>query len=208
MPKVMKALPVFFFLFLASAAFAEENEEKRALCSSARICLAVDIAGCTEEDKAPLSKVKYDEEFCGPFFELRNRGLNPHSAIAQEIFKKLGKRYRAVYVSSGIIPVSSDMMSYLFDHLPFTTKLVNAYQGTAYHINYTSPDKRTFSGTNGGSLHGDFYWVLQDSAGLYKGFRNVFYGNGRAKILGGNFMGWLWLLLICIPSIEITFNTN
>ena len=172
-----------FLLILTTSVFADENEDVRAMCSSAKHCLAVDLAECSEQDKMPLPKVEYDAEFCGPFYELKNRGLNPYSSIAQEIYKKLGKRYRAVYVNTGVLPVSGDMMSYLFDHFPFTTKLVNAYQGTAYHINYDSRDKRTFSGTNGGSLNGNFYWVLQDSAGMYKGYRNVFYGSGRAKIL-------------------------
>lgn len=174
---------VLLFFFAAASASVTPQDEKNAMCSSEKICLGVDIPECSEEEKKPLEDVTYDGDFCGPFYELRMRGLNPHTEIAKEMFKHLGQRYRVIYEQGGILPVNGDMMSYLFDHLPFTTKLVNAYQGTAYDIHYKSADHRSFAGTNGENLYGDFYWVLQDSAGMYKGFRNVFFGDGKCKIL-------------------------
>jgi hypothetical protein len=76
-----------------------------------------------------------------------------------------------------------DVISYLFDNMPFTAELINAYLGTNYKLEYTSKNRRFFTGTNGRSLSGEFYWALQDSAGQKLGMRNVFFGYGHAQVL-------------------------
>ena len=76
-----------------------------------------------------------------------------------------------------------NVISYLFDNMPFTAQLINAYLDSHYELNYTSSNRRFFSGSNGRSLSGDFYWALQDSAGHKLGMRNLFFGYGHAKIL-------------------------
>lgn len=180
-----------FLLCLLSLSFASQTREELVhnACAAANACLSTILPGCLEEDLAPISGIEYDAEFCAPFLDLRNRGLDLNSPVTAEMFGHLGERYRVNYTNEGYLPVTGDMMSYLFDHLPFTTVLVNAFQGTAYKIHYNSQNQRLFSGDNGGHLYGDFYWVLQDSAGMYKGFRDVFYGSGRCQILRWNLRG-------------------
>lgn len=167
------------FLFVSpSIAF-----DQKSMCSSAKQCLKLDIAGCSTEDKKPNPKIKYNKDFCAPFLELKKRGMPLETEISKEIYRRLGHQYRAIYVSEGVLSVSPGMISYLFDHMPFTAKLINAYQGGNYSIEYKAPNNRVFSGTNGRSLSGDFIWVTQDSAKQKLGFRNVFFGVGRVKIL-------------------------
>lgn len=184
-----------FFLFLLFAIFSlssagpTKDELRRNACAAAKACLGTTLPRCSEQELTPVEGVRFDPDFCGPFKDLRDRGIDLQSPVTFEIFGHLGSRYRVIYETSGKLPVSGDMISYLFDHFPFTTVLVNLFQGTEYTIHYNSVNQRLFSGNNGGHLFGDFYWVLQDSAGTGKGFHNVFYGSGRCKILKWNLHG-------------------
>lgn len=184
-----------FFLFLLFAIFSlssagpTKDELRRNACAAAKACLGTTLPRCSEQELTPVEGVRFDPDFCGPFKDLRDRGIDLQSPVTFEIFGHLGSRYRVIYETSGKLPVSGDMISYLFDHFPFTTVLVNLFQGTEYTIHYNSANQRLFSGNNGGHLFGDFYWVLQDSAGTGKGFYNVFYGSGRCKILKWNLHG-------------------
>jgi hypothetical protein len=127
--------------------------------------------------------LEYTPEVCSPFRELRGRGIDLNSAIAQTMLSSLGGEYRVLYEVSGTLPVNVQMMDYLMDHMPFTAELVNAYQETKYAIQYLDPNKKRFKGDNGRSLRGTFRWVLQDSAGAKSGQRHVFWGLGSAKVL-------------------------
>lgn len=174
-------IALLFFILLASAnAFAYD---KRTMCSGAKQCLDLDVRDCSAADKKKVSRVKYDQKFCAPFLEIKKRGVLLDTEISKEMFSLLGQKYRAVYVTEGVLSVSPGMVGYLFDNMPFTAKLINAYQESSYSIKYTTPNRRVFSGSNGRSLSGDFIWVAQDSAKAKVGFRNVFFGVGRAKIL-------------------------
>lgn len=168
------------FLFVGSALAAFD---KGAMCSGAKICLKQDLPTCSAKDQKPNPDITYNEEFCRPFLELHKRGLPPRSAKAMEAYNYLGREYRVVYQLKGQLPVNEDMMLYLFEHMPFTAHLVNAYRGTKYTIAYNSSDRRNFSGDNGANLSGKFNWILQDSLGHNKGLRNVFWGFGRTKIM-------------------------
>lgn len=171
-----------FILIAVWAAWAAPKD-KAAMCSSAKICLYMDIAGCTAAEKRPDPDIKYDSAFCSPYRELKNRGLPLRSTKAFEIYSYLGREYRIIYQAKGVLPVNEDMMVFLFDHMDFTAHLVNAYRNTKYTIQYDSPDRKRFHGDNGSNLSGRFTWVLQDSAGHHKGMRNVFWGSGRTKVL-------------------------
>ena len=46
--------------------------DQKSMCSSAKQCLKLDIAGCSAEDKKPNSKIKYNDDFCAPYIELKN----------------------------------------------------------------------------------------------------------------------------------------
>ncbi len=164
---------------------AGSNDEMRSLCSGLKKCLDMDYPGCFEEDKKPWPKVKYDDAFCGEYREVVKRGFAPDlkSPMALEIFARLGRQYRVVYAYEGTLPVEENVMSYLFDNMPFTAQLINAYLESEYVLEYASPDRRYFNGSNGRSLSGEFYWALQDSAGQRLGMRNLFFGYGHAKIL-------------------------
>lgn len=160
-------------------------DELRSLCSGVKKCLNIDYGSCTEEDQKPWPKVKYDEEFCAPYIEITKRGFpaDPKVTMATEVYTRLGRQYRAIYVNEGNLPLGANVISYLFDNMPFTAQLINAYLGTEYSLEYTHPSRRFFSGSNGRSLSGEFYWALQDSAGQKLGMRNLFFGYGHAKVL-------------------------
>lgn len=193
-------------VFFCSASFAKDLTDKNhQACAAVKICLGTVLPGCSEKDFEPVEKVEYTPEFCSVFVDLQSRGIDMKSPVSKEMFGHLGGRYRVTYENSGKLPVSGDMMSYLFDHFPFTTVLVNLFQKTEYSIHYNSRDHRLFSGTNGGHLYGDFFWVLQDSAQVGKGFHNVFYGSGRCKILRWNLHGIAIAILDMQPHGDHTF---
>lgn len=190
-------------LFAGFSQAAQSTAELHAhACSAAKKCLGEVLSGCSEKDLEPDASIEYDDKFCAPFVDLKNRGIDLKSPVTKEMFGHLGSRYRVIYTNEGELPVTGDMMSYLFDHLPFTTVLVNVFQKTEYSIHYNSRDRRLFSGDNGGNLYGDFYWALQDSAGVGKGFHSVFYGSGRCKILRWNLHGIAVAILDMHPEGE------
>ncbi len=160
-------------------------DDLHSLCSGTKLCLGVDYGACTAEDQKPWPKVKYDDEFCEPFKEVTKRGFmpDPKEPMSADIFARLGRQYRAIYVNKGTLPLGEAPISYLFDNMPFTAQLINAYLETNYVLEYTSANHRFFNGSNGRSLSGEFYWALQDSAGQRLGMRNLFFGYGHAKVL-------------------------
>lgn len=161
------------------------NDDLRSLCSGLKICMNVDYEGCFEEDKKPWPKLNYDAEFCEPYKEVERRGYSPDpkAPMTAEIYARLGRRYRAIYENEGTLPLNENVISYLFDNMPFTAQLINAYLESNYTLEYTHPSRRFFNGSNGRSLSGEFYWALQDSAGQKLGLRNLFFGYGHAKVL-------------------------
>ena len=161
------------------------EDDLRSLCSGLKKCLDVDFPGCSAGDKHTWPHLKYNEEYCSVYHEVVKRGFEPKPGVpmAEEVFARLGRRYRAIYENKGTLPLGENVISYLFDNMPFTADLINAYLGTNYQLEYTSPNRRYFSGSNGRSLSGEFYWALQDSAGPKLGMRNLFFGYGHAKVL-------------------------
>lgn len=160
-----------------------------AMCSGVKACLGFDLPQCKAEDKKPNPDIKYNAEFCAPYIELKNRGLRTNDARAYDLFKYMGRQHRVVYKLTGTLPVSKEIMTYLFDNMEFTAQLVNAYRNTKYTITYNSSDKKNFSGDNGDNLFGRFVWLLNDSAGVGKGMHHVFFGYGRTKILAWKLHG-------------------
>lgn len=160
-------------------------DDLRSLCSGLKACMNVDFEGCFADDQKPWPKVKYNEEFCAPFKEVSKRGFDPdpRRPMVHEVYARLGRQYRAIYVNEGTLPLNGDIISYLFDNMPFTAQLINAYLDENYTLEYTHPNRRFFNGSNGRSLSGEFYWALQDSAGAKLGLRNLFFGYGHAKVL-------------------------
>lgn len=161
------------------------KDDLRSLCSGLKKCLDVDFEGCHEEDKKPWVKAKYNDAFCAPYKELVARGYppNPKAVMVHEIYARLGRQYRVVYEYKGTLPMNKNVISFLFDNMPFTAQLINAYLDENYTLEYTKPNRRFFDGSNGRSLSGEFYWALQDSAGQKLGMRNLFFGYGHAHVL-------------------------
>ena len=164
---------------------AGKEDDVRSLCSGVQKCLGTRFDFCTEADFKPWPKVKYDAEYCAPYHEIVKRGFpaDLRQPMATEIYARLGRQYRAIYVNQGTLPLGADIISYLFDNMPFTAQLINAYLKSNYTLGYTSRNHRFFNGSNGRSLSGEFYWALQDSAGHKLGMRNLFFGYGHAKVL-------------------------
>jgi len=163
--------------------FADSSDEHKAYCSGLKQCLAIDFPGCSEEDKKPNPDLKYDENICGTFHELESRGIDPLAPAYAPIYTYLGGEYRVLYSVGGVLPVNVDMMTFLMNNMPFTARLINAYQGTNYTLGYVNNDKRNFFGDNGRSLSGRFQWLRIDSAGALPNQRHTFWGNGGAKVL-------------------------
>ena len=163
----------------------QNEDDVRSLCSGLKECMNIDYPGCSVGDKHPWPHLKYDQEFCGVYREVVKRGYSPDpkAPMVPEIFARLGRKYRAVYVYDGTLPLNQDVISYLFDNMPFTAELINAYLDEKYSLEYVHPSRRFFNGSNGRSLSGEFYWALQDSAGVKLGMRNLFFGYGHAQVL-------------------------
>jgi hypothetical protein len=159
------------------------------MCSGVKKCLTYDFPQCSAEDKKPNPDIKYDAEFCAPYIELKQRGLRENDARAYDLYRYMGRQYRVTYKVNGTLPVSKEMMIYLFDNMEFTAQLVNAYRKTKYTITYDTRDKKNFSGNNGDNLSGRFLWLLSDSAGVNPGMHHVFFGWGKSKILAWNLHG-------------------
>lgn len=163
---------------------ANKDDDLRSLCSGLKKCMGMQMDFCTEDDLKPWPKTKYDAEFCEPYQEISRRGFEPDLRKPRviEVYARLGRQYRAIYENKGTLPMNENEISYLFDNMPFTARLINAYLESNYSLDYNG-SRRYFSGSNGGNLSGDFYWALQDSAGAKLGMRNMFFGFGHAKIL-------------------------
>jgi len=166
-------------------------DDMRSFCSGMYKCLDTKYEACTGEELKPWPKVEYNEEFCEPYKEIVKRGFPTDfkAPLMVDVFLRLGRQYRAIYENEGTIPLEVNEITYLFDNMPFTADLVNAYLETDYTLQYTSRDRRYFSGGNGHGLSGDFYWALQDSAGAKTALRNMFFGYGYAQILKWSLKG-------------------
>jgi len=181
---------IAIILLLAAFAFAEEpNQGHLAMCSGVKICLNHDLPQCSPKEKAPNPNIKYDSEFCAPYIELKQRGLRADDPRAKDLFRYMGRQYRVIFKLKGKLPVSKEMMIYLFENMEFTAQLVNAYRKTKYTITYDTPDRKFFSGDNGDNMWGNFVWLLNDSAGVNPGMHHVFLGRGRTKILAWKLHG-------------------
>jgi len=166
-------------------------DNMRSFCSGMYKCLDIKYEACSEVDMKPWPKIDYKEEFCAPYKEIVNRGFSTDikAPMMTEVFMRLGRQYRAIYESEGTLPLEVDEITFLFDNMPFTADLINAYLDSQYFLEYNSTNRRYFSGGNGHGLSGDFYWALQDSAGTKKMLRNMFFGYGYAEILKWSLKG-------------------
>jgi len=181
---------IIIILALAVYAFAADpSVGKIAMCSGVKICLNHDFPQCSEKEKKPNPDIKYNAEFCAPYLELRQRGLRTSDPKATDLFRYMGRQYRVTFKLKGKLPISKEMMIYLFDNMEFTAQLVNAYRKTKYTITYDTPDKKFFSGDNGDNMWGNFVWLLNDSAGVGPGMHHVFFGRGRTKLLAWKLHG-------------------
>ena len=188
---------VFCIFFLAASLYAEDapDVEHSNMCSGIKQCLNVDLPQCSTEDKKPNPKIRYNASFCAPYVELRQRGLQPDNSMAYGLYRYMGRQYRITYEFNGTLPVSKEIMMYLFDNMEFTAQLINAYMKTNYTIKYDASDKKNFSGDNGGRMHGNFIWLLNDRAGTNPGMHHVFFGWGGVKIATTHFAGAATIIL-------------
>ena len=168
-----------------------KDDDMRSFCAGMNKCLGIKYEACTEDELKPWPKVDYNDEFCGAYKEIVNRGfpLNIKAPMMTEVFMRLGRQYRAIYSNEGTLPLEVNEITFLFDNMPFTADLINAYLETEYTLEYNSTNRRYFSGGNGHGLSGDFYWALQDSAGVKPMLRNMFFGYGYAQILKWSLKG-------------------
>ena len=166
-------------------------DNMRSFCSGMYKCLDIKYEACTDVDMKPWPKIEYNNEFCAPYKEIVNRGFSTDikAPMMTDLFMRLGRQYRAIYESEGTLPLEVNEITFLFDNMPFTADLINAYLESEYTLEYNSTNRRYFSGGNGHGLSGDFYWALQDSAGVKPMLRNMFFGYGYAQILKWSLKG-------------------
>ena len=90
------------------------EDDLRSLCSGLKTCLDVDFPGCSAGDKHPWPHLKYNSEFCGVYHEVVKRGFEPKAGVpmAEEVFARLGRRYRAIYENKGTLPMGANVISY------------------------------------------------------------------------------------------------
>ena len=166
-------------------------DNMRSFCSGLYKCLDIKYEACTDVDMKPWPKIEYNNEFCAPYKEIVKRGFSTDikAPMMTDLFMRLGRQYRAIYESEGTLPLEVNEITFLFDNMPFTADLINAYLESEYTLEYNSTNRRYFSGGNGHGLSGDFYWALQDSAGVKPMLRNMFFGYGYAQILKWSLKG-------------------
>ena len=166
-------------------------DNMRSFCSGMYKCLDIKYEACTDVDMKPWPKIEYNNEFCAPYKEIVKRGFSTDikAPMMTDLFMRLGRQYRAIYESEGTLPLEVNEITFLFDNMPFTADLINAYLESEYTLEYNSTNRRYFSGGNGHGLSGDFYWALQDSAGVKPMLRNMFFGYGYAQILKWSLKG-------------------
>jgi len=172
----------FLFFLFPERLFALD---KKSYCSGVYNCLAEKPESCNDALCKKNPNIEYNSDFCEIFHRLKKRGLKPETFWGKRIYAYLSMEYRVTYTVDGTLPVSAPVMCYLMNNLPFSARLVNAYQGTGYTLEYTDTAKRKFRGDNGESLSGVFNIVLQDTNQL----RNVYFGYGIAKVLMWNLRG-------------------
>jgi len=170
-------------LCVQSWAWSASTSEHRALCSGLKRCLSIDLPSCSAEDKTPNPDLQYKDDVCPKFQDLENRGIDPLNPGYATMFSYLGGSYRVQYSVGGVLPVNADMMAFLMDNMPFTARLINAYQETNYSLHYVNNNKHNIMADNGRSLKGEILWLRSDSSGHLKGHRNTFWCNGSAKVL-------------------------
>ena len=168
-----------------------KDDDMRSFCAGMNKCLGIKYEACTEAELKPWQKIEYNNEFCAPYKEIVKRGFSTDikAPMMTEVFMRLGRQYRAIYESEGTLPLEVNEITFLFDNMPFTADLINAYLESEYTLEYNSMNRRYFSGGNGHGLSGDFYWALQDSAGVKTMLRNMFFGYGYAEILKWSLKG-------------------
>ena len=166
-PQVVIA--ILFVMFSGVCSFASENEnmlgadsvvrnsllkklgnedDLRSLCSGLKKCLNIDFPGCSAGDKHTWPHLKYDEAYCSVYHEVVKRGFEPKPGVpmAEEVFARLGRRYRAIYENKGTLPLGENVISYLFDNMPFTARagtagILTAVTDGAFRANSTGPCK-------------------------------------------------------------------
>lgn len=133
-------------------------DNMRSFCSGMYKCLDIKYEACTETDLKPWPKIEYDNEFCGPYKEIVKRGFSTDikAPMMMDVFMRLGRQYRAIYESEGTLPLEVNEITFLFDNMPFTADLINAYLKSDYTLEYNSLNRRYFSGSNGHGLRGIF----------------------------------------------------
>ena len=53
----------------------DKEDDVRSFCSGMYKCLDIKYEACTENDMKPWPKVKYNDEYCGPYKEIVKRGF-------------------------------------------------------------------------------------------------------------------------------------
>ncbi len=172
----------FFFLLLCSvnAAKVKAKPDTLSWCSAQHQCLGGSQAKlCQAEHLKKNPNITYSLDFCDDPIILKDWGVGPTELKNVRLWELIGKEYRMEYLINGLLPINIEMMEFLFNELPWTAQLINAYQNTKYSARFINNLKTRFKATNGANLSGLFEYLLKDSTEN----RWVIQGEGFANVL-------------------------
>ncbi len=180
--------------------------EPHSYCSGIKHCLGLEATECKDFHYAKNEDIEYNVGFCSEFEKAKKVLPDHQSHKAMKVYSLLGREYRMVYPIKGHLPISSGMMEYLMNNIPFAAQLINAYHDESYSASYLTRNKSVFKGTNGRSLRGRFVWAFQSA----KRTSNLAYGDGYAKVLMWNLKGEALIYIRYFPvgNNEIDFEVD
>ncbi len=131
--------------------------------------------------------------------ELSARNVQLTGYWGARVKKELQIDGRVEYVLRGQVPLGFASLNFLFENLPQTAKLVNAYRGTDYKIKYLDADKRRFLATIKG-LQGRMNLLSP----LAQTDRRVYYGDGEGYFLWWHLYGTALVMVDIAASRQQT----
>jgi len=128
--------------------------------------------------------------------KLHKRNVALSGYWGRKVSKELQIEGRVEYVLQGKVPLGFLPLNFLFDNLPLTARMVNAYQATDYKIKYLHADRRSFLATIKG-LRGRMNLLSPPQ----QTSKRVYYGDGQGKFLCWQLYGTV-LVLVDIRSLD------
>ena len=171
----------FLFILLVSASRSGGFPREMEYCSLLEKCgINILIEDCYDSLRTGIKGVDYDSLRCSEARRLHGLGVPTDSYQGQKLFGFLGQKYRVDYEVVSRLPIKPSRFDYLLEDIPLAAKIVNAFQGSKYSVEYLDGDRRRYwRGDNGKNLYGEANLI----AGGIQERHLVYFGFGIVKIL-------------------------